>query len=94
MINTRWLELPLSRKYVHGSIGVRAIEVLLYFFEEEFLILGRRQHSCTLESVKLIKKVSRKISQELEQFHPRCLSRHHLRKDNKNSEKTIKIGHH
>ena len=32
MINTHWLELPLSRTYFHGSIGVRAIEVLLYIF--------------------------------------------------------------
>ena len=30
MINTYKLELPLSRKYFHGSKGVRAIEVLLY----------------------------------------------------------------
>ena len=30
MINTHSLELLLSRTYFHGSIGVRAIEVLLY----------------------------------------------------------------
>ena len=30
MINTHYLELPLSRTYFHGPEGVRAIEVLLY----------------------------------------------------------------
>ena len=30
MINTHKLELPQSRIYFHSSIGVRAIEVLLY----------------------------------------------------------------
>ena len=30
MINTRWLELPLSRTNFHGPKGVRAIEVRLY----------------------------------------------------------------
>ena len=30
MINTHSLELPLSHTYFHGSIGVRAFEVLLY----------------------------------------------------------------
>ena len=30
MINTRKLELPLSRTYFHSSKGVRAIEVRLY----------------------------------------------------------------
>ena len=30
MINTHQLELSLSRTYVHGAKGVRAIEVLLY----------------------------------------------------------------
>ena len=30
MINTHWLELPLSRTYLHGPEEVRAIEVLLY----------------------------------------------------------------
>ena len=32
MINTHWLELPLSRTYFYGSKGVRAIEVLLYVY--------------------------------------------------------------
>ena len=31
MINTHKLELPLSQTYFHGSKGVRAIEVLLYY---------------------------------------------------------------
>ena len=31
MINTHWLELPLSRTNFHGPKGVRAIEVRLYF---------------------------------------------------------------
>ena len=30
MINTHYLELPLSRPYFHGSKGVLAIEYLLY----------------------------------------------------------------
>ena len=30
MINTHYLELPLSRTYFYGPKGVRAIEVLLY----------------------------------------------------------------
>ena len=31
VINSHYLELPLCRTYFHGSKGVRAIEVLLYF---------------------------------------------------------------
>ena len=31
MINPHQLELPLSRTYLHSSIGVRAIEVRLYY---------------------------------------------------------------
>ena len=31
MINTHWLELPLSRTNFHGPKGVRAIEVRVYF---------------------------------------------------------------
>ena len=31
MINPHWFELPLSRTNFHGPIGVRAIEVRLYF---------------------------------------------------------------
>ena len=30
MINTHWLELPLSRTYLHSPKSVRAIEVRLY----------------------------------------------------------------
>ena len=30
MINTHYIELPLSRTNFHGPKGVRAIEVLLY----------------------------------------------------------------
>ena len=30
IINTNWLELPLTRTYFRGSKGVRQIEVLLY----------------------------------------------------------------
>ena len=36
MINTHKLELPLSRTYFHGSKGVRAIEIRLYYKIEKF----------------------------------------------------------
>ena len=39
IIHTHNLELPLSRTSFHGSKGVRAIEVWLYFrFFGEFLV--------------------------------------------------------
>ena len=31
MINSQWLELPMSRTYFHGPKNVRAFESLLYF---------------------------------------------------------------
>ena len=34
MINPQWLELPMSRTNFHGPKDVRAIEVRLYFHED------------------------------------------------------------
>ena len=34
MINTHWLELPLSQTNFHGPNAVRAIEVRLYLLEK------------------------------------------------------------
>ena len=45
MINTQWLELPMSRKNFHGPKDVRATEVRLYY---GWLVLGLTAQSTLL----------------------------------------------
>ena len=53
MINTHWLELPLSRTNSHGSKAVRAIEVRLYFIFNQLNNNTFSRFSCCLVYVEI-----------------------------------------
>ena len=53
MINTYYLELPLSRTYSHGSEGVRAIEVLLFKATHRGLVVFCKTAHHYLSSVQI-----------------------------------------
>ena len=71
MINTHLLKLPLSRTYLHGPKGVRAIEVLLYVITNLFITILLRHPALSLCKITHHKDLAVYLSND-------CTWHHHI----------------